>query len=109
MTLALHPCTPPEPVAVAPSTVEPSPLVRFVALGLLATVDCHLAGGLAPGRVGWELSARIEQLAALGLPPRTVTRLRWLARAAALPAEPAPSDLVALRTAIVGLLGDEGA
>ncbi len=65
------------PSTSSPSTCSPA-LVRFTVTGLLATIDAHLAGHLPPARFHWELSARIDQLAALDTPTRVLTRLRWL-------------------------------
>jgi hypothetical protein len=55
-------------------------LVRFVTTGLCATIDSHLAGELPLHRFAWELQNRIDSLAELSAPGRTVTRLRWLQR-----------------------------
>lgn len=49
--------------------------------GLSATIDSYLGGGLPLQRFAWELAARIDALAGLDAPARTVTRLRWLQRA----------------------------
>jgi hypothetical protein len=57
-----------------------TPLLRFVTDGLMASIDCYLAGTLPLHRFAWELSARVESLASLGAPSRTLTRLRWLHR-----------------------------
>jgi hypothetical protein len=56
------------------------PLVRFVTEGLTAAIDAHLAGALPLHRFAWELSARVDMLAKLDVPARTLTRLRWLQR-----------------------------
>jgi hypothetical protein len=55
-------------------------LVRFVTDGLLATIDSYLVGGLPLHRLARELPARIDVLAELHPPARTLTRLRWLQR-----------------------------
>lgn len=56
-------------------------LVRFVIDGLNATLDAYLSEALSLQRFVWELAARIDTLAELDAPARTVTRLRWLQRA----------------------------
>ena len=56
------------------------PLLRFVTDGLMATIDSYLAGSLPLHRFAWELSARVDTLASLDAPSRTLTRLRWLHR-----------------------------
>ena len=56
------------------------PLIRFVTEGLTATIEAHLAGALPLHRFAWELSARLDMLAKLDVPARTLTRLRWLQR-----------------------------
>ncbi len=65
------------------SSPSPSPLVRFVVEGLLATIDSYRAGTLPLHRVAWELSIRIDLLAELEPPNRTLTRLRWSQRTVA--------------------------
>ena len=55
-------------------------LVRFVASGLLATVESFRRGGLPLPRLARELQARTDVLAELGPPARVLTRLRWLHR-----------------------------
>lgn len=55
-------------------------LVRFVADGLNATLDSYLSGYLPLQRFVWELAVRIDTLAGLDAPARTVTRLRWMQR-----------------------------
>lgn len=67
-------------VATPMSATAPA-LVRFVTDGLNATIDSYLGGGLPLQRFAWELAARIDTLAGLDAPARTVTRLRWLQRA----------------------------
>jgi hypothetical protein len=62
------------------STSAGSTLVRFVTDGLLATIDCYRAGSLPLHRFAWELRTRIDSLAELDPPARTLTRLRWLQR-----------------------------
>ncbi len=54
------------------------PLTRFVVDGLLATLASHRAGELPLHRVAWELRIRLDTLAELHPPARTLTRLRWL-------------------------------
>ncbi|MGI8817373.1 MAG: hypothetical protein ACR2G2_19380 [Pseudonocardia sp.] len=61
-------------------TATSAPLIRFVTEGLTATIDTHLAGTLPLHRFAWELSTRVDMLAALDPPARTLTRLRWLQR-----------------------------
>ena len=56
------------------------PLLRFVTDGLMAAIDSYLARALPLHRFAWELSARVETLASLDAPTRTLTRLRWLLR-----------------------------
>jgi hypothetical protein len=56
------------------------PLVRFLTDGLMASIDSYRAGTLPLHRFAWELSARVETLASLDAPTRTLTRLRWLLR-----------------------------
>ena len=67
-----------------PSTPATSALTRFVTDGLLATIDSYRAGNLPLHRFAWELRTRIDSLAELDPPSRTVTRLRWLQRAVEL-------------------------
>jgi hypothetical protein len=55
-------------------------LIRFVADGLIATIDSYRSGQLPLHRFSWELGRRIENLAELHPAPRTLTRLRWLHR-----------------------------
>ena len=62
-------------------SVPSDPLIRFVTDGLTASVDAYLAGSLPLHRLARELAARVDTLAALGPPARTLTRLRWLHRA----------------------------
>ena len=57
-----------------------SALIRFVTDGLLATIDSYRSGTLPLHRFTWELRTRIDSLAGLDPPSRTVTRLRWLQR-----------------------------
>lgn len=57
-----------------------TPLLRYVTDGLMATIDSYLAGALPLHRFAWELSARVDALASLDAPTRTLTRLRWLHR-----------------------------
>jgi hypothetical protein len=86
VVVSLRPPLPDLPAAPAARAVVPgaSTLSRFVAHGLIAVLDCYRAGGIPPHRFVRELTARIDQLAGLDVPDRTVTRLRWLARAAEL-------------------------
>jgi hypothetical protein len=64
-----------------PSSAELSAaLIRFVADGLVATVDSYRAGQLPLHRFAWELAARTDTLAELHPASRAVTRLRWLQR-----------------------------
>lgn len=68
--------------STTPASSNSAPaLVRFVTDGLNATLDSYLSGGLPLQRFAWELAARIDTLAELDAPARTVTRLRWLQRA----------------------------
>jgi hypothetical protein len=55
-------------------------LLRFVTDGLLATIDSYRLGQLPLHRFAWELHTRIDSLAELDPPSRTLTRLRWLQR-----------------------------
>lgn len=77
-----------------------TPLLRYVTDGLMATIDSYLAGALPLHRFAWELSARVDALASLDAPTRTLTRLRWLHRTvelvhAAHPAADLTADLTA--------------
>jgi hypothetical protein len=63
-----------------PSTSAGSALTRFVTDGLLATIESYRARNLPLHRFAWELRTRIDSLAELDPPSRTVTRLRWLQR-----------------------------
>lgn len=56
------------------------PLLHFVTAGLLDTVGSFRAGALPLHRFAWELRTRVDALAELGPPARTLTRLRWLQR-----------------------------
>jgi hypothetical protein len=71
---------PTSPTSTSPTTSTASPLIRFVTDGLLATVESYRAGSLPLHRFAWELRTRIDSLAELDPPSRTVTRLRWLQR-----------------------------
>jgi hypothetical protein len=62
------------------STPTSTSLIRFVTDGLLATIESYQAGNLPLHRFAWELHTRIDTLAGLDPPSRTVTRLRWLQR-----------------------------
>lgn len=70
-----------------------TPLLRFVTDGLMATIDSYLAGSLPLHRFAWELSARVDALASLDAPSRTLTRLRWLHRTVELVHAAADGDL----------------
>lgn len=65
---------------ITPPLPPTDPLVRFVTDGLLATIDSHRRGVLPLHRLDWELRTRIDTLAGLAPPTRTLTRLRWLQR-----------------------------
>ena len=67
-------------IPTLPTTSTGSTLIRFVTDGLLATIDSYRAGSLPLHRFAWELRTRIDSLAELDPPSRTVTRLRWLQR-----------------------------
>jgi hypothetical protein len=67
-------------LSTSPPTSATPALVRFVSEGLAATIDSYLSGRLSLRRFASELAARIDTLAGLDAPARTVTRLRWLQR-----------------------------
>lgn len=72
-----YPSTSADQPATQPTSTT---LVRFVTDGLLATIDAYRSGTLPLHRFAWELRTRIDSLAQLDPPSRTVTRLRWLQR-----------------------------
>jgi hypothetical protein len=82
MTSYVLPSSPSTPSTSTRSPSGSAPaLVWFVTEGLSATIDSYLSGRLPLQRFAWELAARIDTLAGLDAPARTVTRLRWLQRA----------------------------
>lgn len=82
---------------VAP-TAASTAVLRFAVTGLRAATDSYLAGDLPLHRFAWELRIRVDALAELTPPTRTLTRLRWLQRTV---------EHLHLRLATGGRTGDE--
>jgi hypothetical protein len=55
-------------------------LLRYAITGLLATIESYRVGALPLHRFAWELRTRMDLLAVLLPPARTLTRMRWLHR-----------------------------